>query len=146
VTSIGFDNNPVSELTSIPHLIQDHIRHSNPSETSPYTNNKNITIRARATIQIVIIRPFMIVINHRKVKTASQSIDYLKNPGTSLCPNSFCITLPCLACLSKRCITMRCCCEMRGVSQPEERVTATRRGLGSMLAVEEERRERAWES
>ena len=40
-------------------------------------------------------------------------------------------------------MTMRCCGEMRGVSQPEERVAITRLGLGSMLAVDEERRERA---
>ena len=40
-------------------------------------------------------------------------------------------------------MTMRCCGEMRGLSQPEERVAITRLGLGSMLAVEEERRERA---
>jgi hypothetical protein len=39
---------------------------------------------------------------------------------------------------------MRCCCDIRGVSQPDERVgAAVRRGLGSMLAVEDERRERA---
>lgn len=41
-------------------------------------------------------------------------------------------------------MTMRCCGEMRGVSQPEvARVAMTRLGLGSMLAVDEERRERA---
>ena len=41
-------------------------------------------------------------------------------------------------------MTMRCCGEMRGVSQPQdERVAMARLGLGSMLAVEEERRERA---
>jgi hypothetical protein len=39
---------------------------------------------------------------------------------------------------------MRCCCDILGVSQPDERLgAAARRGLGSMLAVEEERRERA---
>jgi hypothetical protein len=68
---------------------------------------------------------------------------YLKKPGTSLCPNSLCIILLCRACLSKRCMTMRCCGEMRGVSQPEERVAITRLGLGSMLAVDDERRDRA---
>jgi len=68
---------------------------------------------------------------------------YLKNPGTSLCPNNLCINLLCLACLSKRCITMRCCGDMRGVSQPEERVAITRRGLGNILAVDEERSDRA---
>jgi hypothetical protein len=68
---------------------------------------------------------------------------YLKNSGTSLCPNSLCIILLCRACLSKRCMTIRCCGEMRGVSQPDERVAITRLGLGSMLAVDEERRERA---
>lgn len=43
-------------------------------------------------------------------------------------------------------MTRRCCCDIRGVSQPDERVAITRLGLGSMLAVDEERRERAaWE-
>jgi hypothetical protein len=73
----------------------------------------------------------------------TRPVFYLKNPGTSLCPNNLCINLLCLACLSKRCMTMRCCGEMRGLSQPDERVAMTRRGLGSMLAVDEERSERA---
>lgn len=42
-------------------------------------------------------------------------------------------------------MTVRCCWVIRGVSQPEERVATTRRALGSMLAVDEERRERAGE-
>jgi hypothetical protein len=81
-------------------------------------------------------------INHRGRKKKERA-SYLKKPGTSLCPKSLCIILLWRACLSKRCITMRCCGEIRGVSQPEERVAITRLGLGSMLAVDEERRERA---
>lgn len=70
-------------------------------------------------------------------------LSHLRKPGTSLCPNNLCINLLCLACLSKRFMTRRCCCEIRGVSHPVERVATTRLGLGSMLAVEEERRDSA---